>query len=288
MPIFISNSSYLSGDDNNRPFVGWHSVLLPSSASNDVSLPIIGLGELNLWSPDTYTKWVATNGGGSSVQCGIIFNIGESVDYYGIAGHNFGDIGATYRWQVLDAPAGSWVDLTTPRLLSDNRSIIDYVNPSIPIDNIARLLITVPAGKTVRIAHVKIGLILQLQRRIWTGEVPSGMDKRVDKVSSKSYSGAHLGSIVISRGNAFAINQENNTVEFVRTNQLQNFFKHSIELIQIANGAPETFFYAWRPDSHPYEVQYCTTVNDFSPPSNSKPTSSGGLMRWSMSGSALE
>jgi len=291
MPIFISNSFYLSELETaitNRPLIGWHSVYENTGVYNDETLDIVGENPINVWASDTYTRWSAENDGVSADEVGLIFVVAESVNYYGIAGHNLGTIGAYYAWQHLDEPAGEWENITDYRIVANDNAIIDYVDDALPPDSAVRLLISVPAGKTARIAHIKIGNIFQLARPVWSGVTPGGMDERTEKISSKSYSGNYLGTILVSQGSGFSIEQKNNTASFVRGNGLQNFFKHSNLLQKLAAGPVETFFYAWRPDTHPLEVQYCCRVGDFSPPKNDTGTITGGLMSWSMSGDAYK
>lgn len=291
MAIYISNSIYLAAAAGapNRPLIGWHSVFNLSGVSPNFELDFAGQGQTNVWSPDTYTAWTATNTDDEdSGDCGIVFAVDSSVNYYGIAGHNLGSIGAYYQWQHRNEANDGWVGVTTFRIVADDKAIIDYVDDAIPNLGRVRLFISVPASQSVRIAHIKIGNILQLESPVWTGVTPAGMDTRTEKIGSKSYAGQHLGSVLISQGEGFNIQQEHNTVNFVRSNALQNFFKHANQLIKLSNGPVETFFYAWRPTTNPLEVQYCGKTNDFSPPTNQIGTASGGLMQWSMSGDAFK
>jgi hypothetical protein len=291
MPIFISNSFYLSeleASIANRPLIGWHSVFENTSVYNDETLDIIGENPINVWSSDTYTRWSAENADASAGDAGLIFAIDESINYYGIAGHNLGSIGAYYAWQHLDAIGGNWQNITDFRIPANDTPIMDLTDELFPPDSAVRLFISVPVGKTVRIAHIKIGNILRLARPIWAGITPGGMDERTEKISSKSYSGNYLGTVLISQGSGFSIEQKNNTISFIRSSELQNFFKHANLLQKLAAGPVETFFYAWRPDTHPLEVQYCCRVGEFSPPKNDMGNKIGGFMSWSMSGDAYK
>lgn len=289
MPIFISNVSESSAQTN-RPIICWRSSFNQTDVIN-APLAITGVNPTNVWASDTYAKWEAENGGGSSAYAGLIFDVDLSygnIDYYGIAGHNLGTVGATYSWQHLNVDGVTWENITTPRIVSDDRAIIDYTDSIAPYDSRVRLYISIPSGKTVRISHIKIGQVLQLYMPIWGGVVPAGMDERVEKISSKSYSGNYLGSVLVSRGSSFSIEQKNNPVSHIRSSEIQNFFRHANLLEKIQLGPVETFFYAWRPTTHPLEVQYCCKVNDFNPPKNDTGTVDGGLMSWSISGDAYK
>lgn len=286
MAIYISNNLYITPADSitNRPLIGWHSVFLPNAVTASS-----GINAAAVWSPDTYTYWESDIFDPTSVTHSLTISTGGvSINYIGVAGHNIGTLGATYS---IDGSSDgtTWTNFVSPRIMATNDPFLDYVDTKTYA--FYKLKIAVPGGAPlipVIIAHVKIGQILMLERPVWQGETPGGMDVRVDKIGSKSYSGKYLGSSVVSQGEGFSISQKNNTVSFVRSAPLQNFFKHSYRLEKLANGPAESFFYAWRPTTHPTEIQYCGTVIDFSAPSNQQGTSEGGLMQWSMSGDAFK
>lgn len=285
MAIYISNNLYVTPSDSiiNRPLIGWHSVFLPANVTSSG-----GINESSVWSPDTYTYWESDIFDPTSFTHSLtIATAGASVDYIGVVGHNLGRLGATYSVDGSDNGT-TWTNFVTARIMATNDPFLDYFNTKTYAFYL--LNFSVPPGAPVTpvtIAHVKIGRILMLERPVWQGETPGGMDVRVDKIGSKSYSGKHLGSSLVSQGEGFSITQKNNTVSFVRSAALQNFFKHSHRLEKLANGPTESFFYAWRPTTHSTEIQYCGVVSDFSAPSNQQGTSEGGLMQWSMSGDAF-
>jgi hypothetical protein len=286
MAIYISNNLYISPADDieNRPLVGWHSVFLPNAVTASS-----GINASAVWSPDTYSYWESDVFDPTSVTHTLTINVaGAPADYIGVVGHNFGTLGATYSADGSN-DGSTWTNVVTDRIMATDDPFVDFFDTENYV--MYRLSIEVPGGAPVTpviIAHVKIGQMLTLERPVWQGEIPGGMDVKIDKIASKSHSGKHLGSVIVSRGETYSISQKNNTVSFVRASALQNFFKHSHRLEKIANGPAETFFYIWRPTTHPTEVQYCGAVTDFSPPSNQQGTSEGGLMQWSMSGDAFK
>lgn len=297
MAIFISNALYIQNYVypyvpipyivRNKQLIGWTSYYPVNQVSSADTAA--GYSAASVWSADTYTRWKSLPAGGAATERVLRFNIpagSAPVDYIGIAGHNFSDIGAAYQlFSSVDNV--NWEPVHDARTPADNKAIIEFFDAvSVPQ---YELRITIPTGQSgASIAHIKLGGITQLQRPSWQGVVPAGMDKRVEKIGSKSYSGQHLGSVLVSRGSSFSIEQKNNTVDFVRSKNLQDFFKHARDLIKLSAGPTETFFYAWRPDDHPDEVQYCGATMKFDPPSNTTGTTSGGLMQWSMSGDAFE
>ncbi|MES2180797.1 MAG: hypothetical protein V4493_01715 [Pseudomonadota bacterium] len=283
MAIFISNALYLAHVVRNRPQIGWSSFYLPSGVS--ASETEEGYSAAAVWSGDTYSKWKSPPSGMTSFERSLTFTKSGTgvIDYLGIAGHNMGDNGISYQlFSSLDGV--SWSAVFPARIPADNKSIIEYFDTNIDLYFI--LVFVVPAlTDGIVIAHVKLGKILHLQRPRYVGDVPGGMDNKVEKIASKSYSGQHLGSVLISQGNSFKITQENNTAAFCRCSALQNFFKHAHLLQKLSDGPTETFFYAWRPEGYPLEVQYCGETTSFSPPTNQL---ANGMMQWSMGGDAYE
>jgi hypothetical protein len=287
MAIYISNNLYLAdveAGNANRPLIGWHSIFLPASVTASS-----GINQSAVWSPDTYSYWESDIFDPTSVTHTLtITTAGSPVDYIGVVGHNIGTLGATYS--VDGSNNGTtWVEVVADRIMATNDPFLDYFDTKTYA--FYRLSISVPSGAPltpVVISHVKIGQIFKLERPVWQGEIPGGMDTKIEKISSKSHSGKFLGSSVVSRGEAYSISQKNNSVAFIRSSGFRNFINHAHMLNKIANGPVETFFYAWRPTTHPSEIQYCGNVMEFSPPSNQQGTSTHGLMQWSMSGDAFK
>jgi len=282
LAIYISNALYLSanlaGDNPNRAIIGWHSIYargeVLSSATAD------GFYASNVWSGDTYSKWrsvVSTSG----VLLVVENSSAEAVNYVGIAGHNFFTAGIQYR--LIAVSGGVYNYLTGFKSVTDSAPIIEYFD-SVYADQFF-FEFNVPAFQYVEIAHVKVGRVFRLQRPRYVGDVPAGMGKTVEKIGSKSFAGQHLGSVLISQGDKFSITQENNTPDFIRSTDFKNFIAHSHLLQKKSAGCVETFFYAWRPEEYPLEVQYCGEVTNFTPPTNQR---SNGMMQWSMSGDAFE
>jgi len=293
MAIFISNMLYLAAIGGggggggatyivrNKPLIGWQSLYDVGDVT--ASEFVDGFPASAVWSGDTYTRWKSPASGLTSFERSLTFfkSGSGSVDYVGIAGHNLGDNEISY--QLFSSTDGvSWTDETPARVPVDNSAIIEHFDSV--VGPYFKLVFVVPAEtEGVTVAHVKIGRILQLERPRYVGDIPAGMDTQVEKIASKSYSGQHLGSVLISQGNKFSITQENNTPGFIRAPALQNFFRHAHLLQKLSNGPTETFFFAWRPDDLPLEVQYCGETTSFNAPTNQR---ANGLMQWSMSGDA--
>lgn len=282
MAIYISNALYLAanlaGDNPNRALIGWHSIYARAEVISGAAAD--GFPASNVWSGDTYSKWRSLTGA-SGTLLAVSNSSAESVNYIGIAGHNFFTAGIQYR--LIAVTGGVYSYLSSFKTVSDNSPIIEYFDSTYA--DLFFFEFNVPALQYVEIAHVKVGRVFRLQRQRYVGDVPSGMGKTVEKIGSKSFSGQHLGSVLISQGDKFSITQENNTPDFIRSTDFKNFIAHAHLLQKKSAGCVETFFYAWRPEDYPLEVQYCGETTSFNPPTNQR---SNGMMQWSMSGDAFE
>lgn len=283
MAIYISNALYLeSAGMSNNPLIGWGSCFTPAAVTSVDSEA--GYSASAVWSADTYSYWQskpAGVSGGSFSPALIIENTNSySIDYIAFAWQgDDADFICEYSDDLI-----TWLqcDSAGTREMKANMPVMHYFNAVTPA--YIRITFGIAFQHVARVAHLKVGNALVLQRPRYVGDIPGGMNISVQKIGSKSYAGQHLGSILISQGESFSIVQENNTPEFVRSTGLQNFFKHAHRLMKLSEGPVETFFYAWRPNNYPNEIQYCGEITSFDPPTNSR---SNGMMNWSMKGDAF-
>lgn len=291
MAIFFNRNIFVSdaqSENPNLPRIGWHSIYNAASFGGNSAYLRAGSKFSAMWSADTYSACYFQNESSPvPAYAEIVLNgVADFVDYIGIAGHNF------YKKGIVCTIVGvtttdTFVEIVPPFSTTSERAIVKFFNPVYGLKQI-KIILTLPAySKDVRIAHIRAGISTKLQRPVWGGETPAGMDVKVNKIASKSYSGQHLGSVVLSRGMSFAINQRLNTASFVRSRPIQEFFKHAYECEKLSEAPVETFFYSWRPESHPSEAVYCGAITSFNAPTNDSGSTSGGYMSWGMTGDAF-
>lgn len=288
MAIYISNSIYLlTGGLSNNSVIGWNSCFVNSGVSSPNTAD--GFSASAVWSADTYSYWQSEPAGffAPSFLPELVFENQAltPVDYIAFAGHNLYEMDTSFAcFYSSDGVTWTTCDGVGTRNVSSDAPVMIFFDAiSAPYFKIVFTLANL--GDYARVAHVKIGSALALQRPRYVGDVPGGMDIKVEKIGSKSYAGQHLGSVLISQGDSFNLTQENNTPEFVRSTNMQNFFKHAHQLIKLSDGPVETFFYAWRPSDYPNEIQYCGETTSFEPPTNAR---SNGMMNWAMKGDAFK
>lgn len=299
--IYISNSIYLALTETvesirNKPMICYHSVYKPGTTTASVGMGASSIPTLiNIWSPDTYTFFQSEVF--LSEQYIDFFNSeGGAVNYLAIAAHNMGhqsteDGSASwgFSYQIRYWNGSTWVNLTSLKLPADNNVIIEYFD-DVTTDHI-RIYFnfvysgTPPADTFLRIAHVKIGRALFLQKRTFVGVKPYTMDVSYEGLENVSDNGNYLGSYVTSQSQNWSIKQDYNSPDHVRL-KIIPFIKHMSGDGDPQNGPPFTFFAAWRPDDYPKECLYCWK------PLKSKVvpeiTGRNGLMAWEASGKGIK
>lgn len=285
--IYISNALYLAAaaaavQDGDLPLIGWRSILTPSNFSSDD-----GENAGVMWSPATYSYWESDPKSSSEDDIEFIVALdnpdAEAVDYLGFVAHNLYTLGATFKLQH-SFDGSVWVDTFSATSAVDDSTVF-YHFDSVTAQ-FFRLVITAPAGEDlqVRIAHLRLGRALRLQRKMYVGISPFRHNKRVEKIVTVSDSGKYLGSVAKSTVNLYTINQPDNSAAFIRS-EVTPFLDH-VELIgssEETNGPPGTFFAAWRPQEYPNEVLYCHPPEQIQRPVNQRPN---GMVQWQISGEA--
>lgn len=284
MSIYISNALYLTsgiGPDfnENNPIIGYDSILLPEyfSASGFSGRP-----PSNVWSPDTFSSWQGQLYQGPSQTTTQYFNIenpvGVSVNYIGIAKHNFGT--GNYTYSIEESNDNStWADLVAPKIVPTDKAIMEYFDTTNSLYFRIKLERTATEFQRPIISHIKMGTALVLQRRIYVGHTPAAIASSIKRQVLNSENGQYIGQIVKSKFHTTSCDQENVTPAFVR-DKIVPFINHVNGEVEIEGTAPSTFFFAWRPSDYPDEVVYGWT-NENIQPENQGNDGLGGRMRFS-------
>jgi hypothetical protein len=288
--IYITNDDYLSGPSVplgdsvtlNNPIIFWESFLRPSDISaSGTNTGIVGNTALNMWSPDTYTYWQGdTSPSVTDYNWYVYLTLTgfNSVSSVAIARHDLGSREFSYLVQYSLDSGATWVDVGTAFIPDDDSAIVSFFNLvstnlwRIKI-NSSRLIAAMVVGP--KIAHVKIGVAMVLQRRIYVGHKPAIISKQVKKIVNGSESGQYLGQEIIRSYHTSSLQQENNTANYIRE-EVQPFIEHVNGHRVITDTAPATFFFAWRPGDYPEDVIYAWTSENITPENQR----SNGMMSW--------
>lgn len=243
---------------NNYPAIGWHSVIRP--AVLNVSSQQAGRTVENLWAPDTASYWQPQAESNSSI--GFAQFEGEP-NYIGIVRHNLGSSAISYQlfYQLTNgAPLQPLSGVVQPL---DNSPILHEFTPP-PSNYFITLRFYHSAQNLPIVAHVKLGNLLRLQRKIFVGHKPIGLTQYADGVTQTSESGQYLGRINTSLWRKSSVSQSNITQDFIYQH-IAPFIAHA-NCTAHDNGTPQgPYFFCARPETHPQDVVYGWTHNTIHP-----------------------
>lgn len=250
MPIVISDDVVLSAADiasginGNNPRIGYHNLVTAANVAAETEDP--DFPATNLANPATYLKWRADSST-SDVSVGVTLSPANTVNYFAIAGHNLGTIGAEYVFEYFNG--STWADLTTPAIPANDYAIIHEFPDTFASQFRLRITAT---GDPPEIAVLYVGSILRLQRRIYVGHTPIVFGRDSTVSSGFSEEGQFLGRVVRRRMYQSSVSMQNLTASWYRT-YLDPFFHAAVAT---------PFFWAWRPSTYPTEVGYAWLTSD--------------------------
>lgn len=173
----------------------------------------------------------------------------ESVDYVGIARHNFGSGGVVVEIEARLFDGGDWSTLIEGFVVANDAPIlIRFLETSV---NAIRFKLT-PLAAPPEIAVVHIGRML-----VMPIEIPAGHTPLVDGVSTRtvagnSEAGDYLGSIILSQKLSTSVSFQYLEDAWYR--------KNLRPLVKAGRGTP--FFYSGLPESQPEEAGYAWLTSD--------------------------
>lgn len=279
MTINITNSGYLAQAVENRPVVGWQSLVAFNGFSSDDS--IFSSSANNMWSPDTYTFWRTTGFiAGTNKIVNLDVSAGSAINYFAVYGQKFGEFGPTVSLEVSD-DGTSWSTATGSAVTTNENVAISYFDDvSSSFFRLRFAPNSYDNSDFFTINHVRVGEALVLERPYFVGNSPN--NKQVEKVVNQSDNGRYLGSTLVSVTRPYSIPQQNNTDPFVRQ-YIDDFLDHCELVLEGQAGPLGSFFYACRPEEFPEDTYYCHAPTNVSRPEYQRPNK---MMQWSISGVA--
>lgn len=239
MGIVVSASIVLSGGlTADHPIIGWDNQISTSNiaaTASDTDHPVT-----NLANPATHLYWKGT---GTSTQY-LTHTTGGAQPYsfVGIAAHNFG----SGEWTVsVEGDTGSgYSTIAGPVVPGDDSPLLFRWTAA----SYSGVRIKLTGGSVIpQCAVVFMGDLLVVERKILPPHTPINMGRQIKAVSDRSQSGNYLGSIVLSEGRTADIAFEHLTDTWYREN-MDEFVHYA------AQRSP--FFFAWLPETFPYDVGY--------------------------------
>jgi hypothetical protein len=191
------------------------------------------------WQPELLPAWFKCDAGEAI-----------DVDYVGLAGHNFSDVGAVVTVQH-SANDVDWVDFAD--FSPGDNSPLMFVAATVITARYWRVTISGP-GDVPFVGTIYIGTALAMQRPIYGGHSPITLSRKTRTTPNTSDAGQFLGRSTVRKGVATSYSWLNLTAEWYR--------KYFDPFAKVAR--ENAFFIAWRPATFPSEVGFCW-AGDISP-----------------------
>ena len=259
------------GDAN--PLIGYKNRITASNISAELAesdFPATNMGNTS-----TAEFWRSTDTYDQSIEA--IFTEAQDTDYLAFARHNFFSAGidiAVDGAEMLDEYGDPvWTELiASTGLASDGPALVRW-----DTRELVGIRLRMSGGDDPpEIGVLYCGAVLTLERKIYGGHTPMAYGRSVNAVKPFSISGNYLGSIILGQHRMTEIQQNNITPTWFRDS-----LKPFLDECHI-DGAP--YFFAWRPDDYPDEVDFGVIEGDPQPVNNAP----SGLMSisWTMRGVA--
>lgn len=244
-PSLVAQSNIVDGRGYplNHARIGYQTLTrgaVITASSEDAMWPASALGN-----GLTYERWKPT-----SVPAWVQFDAGQPVecDYFGIAAHNLGTVGASFSLQYsTDGVAWSNVEIVQP---ADDKPMMLLFEPITA--QYWRVNITDAIGS---IGVIYIGRVLEMQRGLYGGHSPGPLSRQTEIMPTRSEGGQFLGRSIIRQGYATSYDWDNLTARWYR-----DWFDPFVE-----SARRYPFFIAWNPLRFPDEVLYAWCNDDIKP-----------------------
>jgi len=243
--LVLSRTAY----DQDAPVIGWRNIVNVGNIVADSEAA--GCPATNLANPATHLIW--RSGASGTQYLTVTTGTLEDIDYVGIARHNFGSEGIAVSVEgKLDdgnSPAEPYETLVDEFIPPDDGPLILRFEP----DPRTHVRLKLQAGSEIpEAAVVYVGKLLQMERKLYQGHTPIKHARKTKATNGRSESGNFLGRIVTTEWNESNASFSLITPAWLRAN-LIDF---------LTTGKDLPFFFAWRPESYPYEVGYAWLTND--------------------------
>lgn len=247
MPLIGIASPAISDNPPGVPLIGYQNIVTAPALTSFSAAS--GFPVSNLANPATHIFWKSSTSSTDFIRIG---SIGASlIDYVGIAGHNFGSIGATISISDTGTSPASFL---VGGLVTDDSPIIARFNPG--VFSGLEILISFP-GAPPQAAVIYCGKLLVLERgiKVDVTHVPITFGRRTRILSGMSEAGNFLGRLVLSESRESRAEFFGFTPDFYRQ-QMEPFVAVAME---------KPFFWAWAPSDYPLETGYSWLVSDVQP-----------------------
>jgi hypothetical protein len=265
MSIVFSDSLVASVSDPqvdlNAPIFGYQSFVTAAgvaSGNEAAGYPITNVANIS-----TASFWRAS---ATTLQyITVTVNPAQTIDYVGVARHNFATAGVAVSVETQIGSGDAWVEVIPASIPANNNALIFQFTSQSAFGVRLKLAASTSAPE---IAVIFVGKLLISTQRIYVGHSPITLNRRVEVVSGMSESGNYLGRIITG---------SNLTTSVSLTHFKPDWYRDYFDPFVLA-AQTTPFFFAWRPLQYPNETAFAWLTNDPTP-SNMLPN---GMMQISL------
>jgi hypothetical protein len=188
----------------------------------------------NMINPATAFAWQASSNADQTIT---IETDGAEIDFIGIARHNLFQQGLTVTVKFNGV-------VVVPETPTRDSQVIMYVVNSATPDTITIEIKGATVAPTIAVLYA--GKAVVFERNIYVGHTPITYARERDELTGTSQDGEYLGNVVRNEIKRNQVDLKNLTPNWYRQ-ELDPFLKQSPRV---------PAFFAWRPESFPFEVGY--------------------------------
>jgi hypothetical protein len=265
MSIIFSDSLVASVVDPlvtlNSPIFGYQSFVTAAGVTSGNAAT--GYPVTNVANVSTASFWRANDTTEQYVTA--IINPAQTIDYVGVARHNFSTAGVAVSVETQEGLGDPWVEVISASIPANNNALIFRFEEQTAYG----VRLKLAAGSVApEISVFFAGKLLVSTQRIYVGHSPITLNRRVEVVSGMSESGNYLGRIITG---------SNLTTSVSLTHLEPDWYRSNFDpFVVAAQNTP--FFFSWRPIQYPDETAFAWLTND-PQPSNMMPN---GMMQVSL------
>lgn len=258
--VVSTNFTLVVGYGNaNSPLIGYDNKVTASNIAATDSAT--GYPVTNLGNTSTAEEWRANSTGVKYLTC---TSDTETVDYVGIAKHNFGSAGIAVSVETYDG--STWTEVCEAVFLPDDAPVIFRFDEDSP--EAVRLKMAT-GSEAPRCAIMYVGKLMKLQRNLYVGHTPINLNAQPNVITGMSEEANFLGRVTTGRSASGGISLQNLTPGWYRT--------YMVPFLRAAETKP--FFFAWRPQGYPREVGFTWISGAMPTPKNQR---GNGMMQVDM------
>lgn len=253
----------------NHARIGWRRYPILTASSSDPDYPVFNLNNYfsySPWRPTAISAWVSTF---------IVAGAEYLCDYVGIAAHNLGSKGCTFKIQGTTNNS-TWVDISENITPEDDSTIMVLFG----MQSFAGYRLLISSGGVPTIGQVFFGYSTQMYRPAWGGIDPIDLSYDDKHYPMSSVGGQFLGKMIVAGGVRATVSWKDLPKDWVRDSVVRYEYGYGDVAGFVKHARTKPFFIAQNPRLHPDSAAFCRCPGNPKPPT---PSGTRDLCDWSLS-----